>query len=268
MNQEEVQSLIEQSTTTQRFYMIDTLMDTYDKYRNAADVTSYFEICLLKMMDMPRQSDRMPNKSNVPISNPEQNIQTQHVSRETFPVTDEQQEVHKKEETQEITEVIQDKVIEPLKDDYVLQLLVGANKPEKQQDQQHFSKIQEYGMDLQWAKAANLLKHGKIMASSATYLILIVDSQAEANEINEKDCHNEFLDFTAELLQKEKKVFAVTSEQSQRVTSEFINKRSVGELPEPVSFHFEKRQEQEKVESSENAILNLFGKENVTITED
>ncbi|MEG2171257.1 MAG: DNA polymerase III subunit gamma/tau, partial [Erysipelotrichaceae bacterium] len=49
---DEVREVKVNKTTQERLDMIDILMDTYDKYRNAASVSSYFEVCLLKMMNV------------------------------------------------------------------------------------------------------------------------------------------------------------------------------------------------------------------------
>lgn len=273
MTEDEVKEVITKTSTKHRYHMIETLMDTYDKYRNAASVTSYFEICILKMMEEPQQVVTV-NTSNQPVtkqiaSSPV--IPT--VSRETNKHTelippsvelDDEVEIE-----QELPEIIENKSAHPLKDEFVLQLLVGANKPEKQSDLEKLKGIHEYTMELKWAKAANLLKNGKLMASGDTYLILIIGSQVEANEINEKDSHNEFLSFTKELLKKSKKIFAVTAEQSQRVTNNFRNRMMEGSLPKPLTFDIKKSEDSKSKEpTEEERVLELFGKDNVMITED
>lgn len=174
----------------------------------------------------------------------------------------------KMEVRSEIPPTIDNKTAHPLKDEFVLQLLVGANKPEKQSDLHNFQNIGDYTMELKWAREANLLKNGKIMASGSNYLILIVGSQAEANEINEKDSQNAFLDFSFELLKKGKKVFAVTAEQSKRVTNDFRVRMLEGNLPEPKVIHIELNTEKEKEPTEEERVIELFGKENIVITED
>lgn len=51
LNGEEVNHMIERLSRKKRFDMIHLLMETYDKYRGAANVGSYFEVCLLQMLD-------------------------------------------------------------------------------------------------------------------------------------------------------------------------------------------------------------------------
>ncbi len=184
MNQQEAEQVIRQATREQRYRMIDTLMKTYDQYRNAADVFAYFEVSLLKMMDdssffaddsketqtkpiakttaevktMPKEESKLKTKTRIdPESKPQPEI----------PLPDEDGEEIVSRETSEgkpnhaepiTTDRINDKHAQPLKDEFVLQLLVGANKPEKQHDLQQFQHINDYVFDLKWAKEANLLK--------------------------------------------------------------------------------------------------------------
>lgn len=275
LNVEEVKVVIDGATTAQRLAMIDILMETYEKYRNAANVGSYFEVCLLKMMNVETISssgNSIPENSHRSVKSKQ--VSPNSVSRETKEIQEPMYSPPEIEDEMEIPpmekipETIDNKTAHPLDDEFVLQLLVGANKPEKQQDLENFKRLPEYTMELKWAKAANLLKSCKIMASGSTYLILTVGSQAEANEINEKDSKDEFLDFTLELLNKGKKIFAVTNEQQLRVTNNFRERMNEKTLPEPKVFSIQKEKKVEKEITQEEMVIELFGKDNVMITED
>lgn len=292
LNKDEAELVVNGSGTKKRLSMIDVLMETYDKYRNAANVGSYFEVCLLKMMSIDEQTivQTQPVKQNTPVikqtivekpvyqmpnvsretsvpvkqSNPQRPMQTAEIE-----VDDHVENYYEPSIMDEIPEMIDNKTAHPLDDEFVLELLVGANKPEKQQDLMNFQRIPEYAFELKWAKAANLLKSGKIMASGSNYLILTMSSQAEANEINEKDSMNEFAEFSKELLQKTKKIFAVTAEQQKRVTNNFVIRRNDGTLPAPAVLDVKEVLKKKETEvSNEEIIVNLFGKENIIITED
>ncbi len=106
------------------------------------------------------------------------------------------------------------------------------------------------------------------MASGTTYVIVTVNSQATANEINENDSHEVFANFTKKLFLKQKKVFAITQEQSQRVTGLFRSHMQSGTLPEPITFAVSEDEQVEKEPTKEEIIMDLFGKDNVMITED
>lgn len=357
MQLDEVHDFVKKASMQHRFLMIDALMDAYDKYRNAASISSYFEICLLRMMDLDQSIGSRSSNNNVEkqnIDNEMLNQQQQvskyafhdnrenrktdidsdynvsklqgglrndsasngvNVSRETIEnnnsdlidedtndtLTDnslsedfssmprikddsvketanDQSLVNRNENNSEITDNTPENRIgeteeivhssQPLSNDYVLQLLVGANKPEKQADMNKFQNIHRYTMELQWARMANLLKNGKIFASAESYLVLIVNNQAEANEINESDSRNEFIAFSEELFQKQKKIFAITNDQSVRVTDDFRKRMADGTLPLPITFQAKKSVEKTKEASQEELMIDLFGEENILITED
>ncbi len=350
MQLSEVTALNEKASVRSRYEMIDILMETYDKYRNAASIASYFEICLLKMMEKNSNeadkrsfiegrdavksgkpslsnssiSDHSPSaelNSSVGESSSPQTDCSSDVSRETSSIAegkgmkqapmqeppqlldlddvddcgeiedvnesitdetrpDEPEDRVQTEATGNITDQVsvthnptksefKENSPKPLQDEYVLQLLVGANKPEKQSDMEQFQQIHRYTMELQWARVANLLKNSRIFASAESYMVLIVNNQAEANEINESDSRNEFVSFSSELLKKQKKIFAITNEQSLRVTEEFRNRRNSGTLPSPIHFQLNVNKEVKEAEpSQEDIMIDLFGKENILITEE
>ena len=377
MQLKEVRTLNEKISLRSRYEMIDILMETYDKYRNAASIASYFEICLLKMMEdnssaqgetvvtngrkdnLTVTGEQRTKRPSIPTRNQSdirleirkdseslndvdvkradagnqtagvasdgnevlsQIDKTSNVSRETseslvaneikqapmqeppqlldlddvndcrdygddesidddkLPESERRMQAEDAENvSDQMTAVINtpinsefaDHSPKPLQDEYVLQLLVGANKPEKQSDMEQFQQIHRYTMELQWARVANLLKNSKLFASGESYLVLIVNNQAEANEINESDSRNEFVSFSSELLKKQKKIFAITNEQSLRVTDEFRNRRNSGTLPSPIQFQVDVNKEVKASEpSQEDIMIDLFGKENILITEE
>lgn len=296
LNGEEVNHMIERLSRKKRFDMIHLLMETYDKYRGAANVGSYFEVCLLQMLDddviQKNESVQvMPVKSESKQAIIKQDL-NKNVSRETFepkkekkileiPEDDEPYDldVSITEDNQELelhTQVISSvdvpntsKTIKPLDDDFILGLLAGANKPEKSQDIKDFYRIAEYMLDLTWAKSANLLKNSMIVGSGSNYIVISVDNQAEANEINEADSKNEFNAFIQELLHKNKKIFAISKEHQTRIIREFKERMINGTLPEPIQIETVKIEKKEIVEKTqEETILDLFGEENIIITEE
>ena len=99
---------------------------------------------------------------------------------------------------------------------------------------ENFKHIEEYTINLKWAKFANLIKHGKIVGAGSNYIVLAVDNQAEANQINELDSNNELCAFLQELLKKSKKIFAISAEQNKRVIGAFKERMVNGTLPDPI----------------------------------
>ncbi len=126
--------------------------------------------------------------------------------------------------------------------------------------------LADYYHDPDWAKEANLLRNSLIVASGEQYLILAVDNQAIANQINELDSDNKFLSFMNLILSKSKKVFAITAAHQKEVVQEFVRRQKSGTLPEPMSF--ELKEEKEEVKSDREIVIELFGEENLIIEED
>ena len=153
--------------------------------------------------------------------------------------------------------------------EFVLGLLAGANKPEKAKDSQHFQKIPEFMLDFKYAKYGSLLKNAGIVGSGNTYIVVCVDNQAVANEINEMDSKNEFHDFITVLMEKNKKIFAISADQQKYVIKEFKDRMIAGTLPEPIQIEAVTIERKEVKElTQEEAVLDLFGQENIIITEE
>lgn len=290
LNAEEVQLLITEKSRKERFAMIHLLMETYDKYRSAANVGSYFEVCMLQMLDIEEQAvsqSTVSAKKPIAVTNVKKEITNKNVSRETLkekPIIDIPVETHldlglEEETSTEITNTVtpqamekpisSNKAAKPLEQEFILSLLAGANKPEKAEDMKQFARIPEYMIDFTWAKSASLLRGSSIVASGTNYIVVCVSNQAVANEINELDSKNEFHDFIEELLKKNKKLFAICLDQQKAVIKEFKDRMIAGTLPEPATvetIHSQRMEEAEK--SQEEVVLDLFGADNIIITEE
>ena len=243
LNEDEIHAAKLQKSTKERLLMIDELMNTYDKYRFASNVQSYFEVCLLNMMTLEDKNE--------------------YVSRETVS-SDDNKEIKEilnenideiKEETNSITR----KEIKGLDQEFVLSLLVGAKKTFKIEDLTKLNQLSNYYLSPAWARYANLLRDMNLVASGDQYIIIAVQNQVTANEINEQDAQGAFIDFMEVLLEKKKKVFAITKEEHKSVINEFIQRRKTNTLPQPAQIDLE--------EDSLELIKKLFGEENIEIKE-
>lgn len=259
-------------STKERLKMIEYLMDAYDKYRFAANVGSYFEVCLLNMMEPEVQTAVVSQsvvktevKKNVSreTSRPIQSApaETFYIPEPDYDSTPQEIIIEKKAPV-----IRESKSAKPLKDETILRLLVGANKAYKQADADKMSALEEYYHDPAWAKEANLLRSSKIVASGDQYVVLSVDNQAIANQINELDSDNKFLSFMNLVLSKSKKVFAITAVHQKEVIKEFVLRQKNGTLPEPIHFDIEEEKKEEK--SDREIVVELFGEENLIIKED
>lgn len=259
-----------------RLQMIDVLMETMEKYRMASDVSSYFEIAVLKMMNETPVSAVSSVQMAVSQAEPEQKVSfsepepiptvVMSVSRETKREQPEEKQIEKPAKPAK-----RKKEPEPVlayEDEYIIALLAGANKQHKQQDLEKFSQLPAYLNELEWVKYANALKHAVIVGSGVNYLVLAVDSPLEAREINELERDEELERFIHELLGIQKKVFAIDEQQRKQVIQKFKEHMQQGTLPEPVRVELKQNNTGEKHEpTTEEKLTDLFGGEIVMMEE-
>lgn len=265
---EVIRNILADVPAAKRLHMIDILMETLEKYRIASDAASYFEIAMLKMMEVPEAvnvvepvSMKQPEAVvSMPKADPDP-IPTvvMSVSRET-----------PEEQPKKVKKTKKTKAQEPVtyEDEYIIALLAGANKQHKQSDLEHFNDISSYLNELDWVKYANALKHAVIVGSGINYLVLSVESPLEAREINDLEANDNMEDFIKVLLGVQKKVFAIDERQRQQVIQKFKEHMQQGTLPEPVQVKLTQRKQDEQNEpTTEEKLTDLFGDEIIMMEE-
>lgn len=265
---EVIRNILADVPAAKRLHMIDILMETLEKYRIASDAASYFEIAMLKMMEVPEAvnvvepvSMKQPEAVvSMPKADPDP-IPTvvMSVSRET-----------PEEQPKKVKKTKKTKAQEPVtyEDEYIIALLAGANKQHKQSDLEHFNDIASYLNELDWVKYANALKHAVIVGSGINYLVLSVESPLEAREINDLEANDNMEDFIKVLLGIQKKVFAIDERQRQQVIQKFKELMQQGTLPEPVQVKLTQRKQDEQNEpTTEEKLTDLFGDEIIMMEE-
>ena len=265
---EVIRNILEDVPAAKRLHMIDILMETLEKYRIASDAASYFEIAMLKMMEVPEAVNVVEPVSmkqpevvvSMPKADPDP-IPTvvMSVSRET-----------PEEQPKKVKKTKKTKAQEPVtyEDEYIIALLAGANKQHKQSDLEHFNDIASYLNELDWVKYANALKHAVIVGSGINYLVLSVESPLEAREINDLEANDNMEDFIKVLLGVQKKVFAIDERQRQQVIQKFKELMQQGTLPEPVQVKLTQRKQDEQNEpTTEEKLTDLFGDEIIMMEE-
>ena len=243
LNKDEIHDAKLGRSIKERLSMIEELIKAYDQYRFASNIQSYFEVCLLNMMSI---EDKEVNVSRETSS-------TDDIS--DIPETAEESVIDSPPETKQSVK----KEIKGLDHEYMLSLLVGANKTYKHEDLSKLEKLSNYYLSPAWARYANLLRDMNLVASGKEYIIVGVKNEAIANEINELDAQGAFIDFMEVLLSKKKKVFAITNEEQKQLINEFIQRQKSHTLPEAASVKLE--------EDSLELVKNLFGEENIEIKE-
>ncbi|MBM6653043.1 DNA polymerase III subunit gamma/tau [Faecalitalea cylindroides] len=277
-HKEVIEKYLLKSPSPFRFNVLNELMDVFNKYNYASNVLDYLETALLKSIsnsyeikskithDVIEDSDR-ENKENFAKS-----------SDLSYDSTSEKSEIDKKvpknsentgiSELETISDVSRETLKEVgnkdskiiLNDEYILQLLVGANKTERKIDTAKMDERNMYLADLEYAKYANSLRNIAIVASGDKYIVVAVRSELEAKEINEMQLTQGFEDFMEQVLGKAKKIFAIDHIQQTRVLEEFKERMIQGTLPEPVDVIISRSNssDKEKKLSEEEQMIELF----------
>lgn len=260
-----------------RLAVLDSLMDTYNKFHYVSNVLDYIETGLLKTISQSYE-EKSPVKQEISeMKTSEKSEQSYDSPSEKQVKSDENHTISYKQrkkapdlpsdvsrETSKQSEIKDSKII--LEDMFLLQLLVGANKQERANDNKKYEQINQFTSDLTYMRPANLLNHTQIIASGDTYLLVATRSDVASKEINEYENTIGFQNFTEKLLGKEKKVFSMDVEQCNRVIQDFKVRMNNHTLPDPAEIVCEKKADDSGQMKEENPIQSIFS--NVEVRED
>lgn len=277
-HKEVIEKYLLKSPSPFRFNVLNELMDVFNKYNYASNVLDYLETALLKSISNSYEIKSKTTHDVIEDSDGENEENFAKSSDLSYDLTSEKSEIDKKvpknsentgiSELETISDVSRETLKEVgnkdskiiLNDEYILQLLVGANKTERKIDTAKMDERNMYLADLEYAKYANSLRNIAIVASGDKYIVVAVRSELEAKEINEMQLTQGFEDFMEQVLGKAKKIFAIDYIQQTRVLEEFKERMIQGTLPEPVDVIISRSNssDKEKKLSEEEQMIELF----------
>lgn len=277
-HKEVIEKYLLKSPSPFRFNVLNELMDVFNKYNYASNVLDYLETALLKSISNSYEIKSKTTHDVIEDSDRENKENFAKSSDLSYDLTSEKSEIDKKvpknsentgiSELETISDVSRETLKEVgnkdskiiLNDEYILQLLVGANKTERKIDTAKMDERNMYLADLEYAKYANSLRNIAIVASGDKYIVVAVRSELEAKEINEMQLTQGFEDFMEQILGKAKKIFAIDHIQQTRVLEEFKERMIQGTLPEPVDVIISRSNssDKEKKLSEEEQMIELF----------
>ena len=277
-HKEVIEKYLLKSPSPFRFNVLNELMDVFNKYNYASNVLDYLETALLKSISNSYEIKSKTTHDVIEDSDRENKENFAKSSDLSYDLTSEKSEIDKKvpknsentgiSELETISDVSRETLKEVgnkdskiiLNDEYILQLLVGANKTERKIDTAKMDERNMYLADLEYAKYANSLRNIAIVASGDKYIVVAVRSELEAKEINEMQLTQGFEDFMEQVLGKAKKIFAIDHIQQTRVLEEFKERMIQGTLPEPVDVIISRSNssDKEKKLSEEEQMIELF----------
>lgn len=282
MNKDMIRKYFRSAPIHFRIQCMEELMDTYNKYTYASNALDYLEASLLKISSYsyePKSTKIESEYDNNSDIEEEDNYETSYddgsdnsdIIEKSSEIVDKNKVLEKSEisdvsrETLKQSENTDNKII--LNDDFVVQLLVGANKMERNIDTTKFNNIGQFTSSLEFGKYAASLRNSIIMASGSNYIVVCASSEIFAKQINEFELNYGYEDFMEVLLGKAKKVFALDKTQQARVLDTFKEKMISGNLPEPFQVHLRRKESvTENNMSVEDHMKSLFP--NIEIKED
>ena len=282
MNKDMIRKYFKSAPIHFRIQCMEELMDTYNKYTYASNALDYLEASLLKISSYSYELKSNKFKSEYDNNSDieeEDNYETSYddgsdnsdIIEKSSKIVDKNKVLEKSEisdvsrETLKQSENADNKII--LNDDFVVQLLVGANKMERNIDTTKFNNIGQFTSSLEFGKYAASLRNSIIMASGSNYIVVCASSEIFAKQINEFELNYGYEDFMEVLLGKAKKVFALDKTQQARVLDTFKEKMISGNLPEPFQVHLKRKESiKENNMSIEDHMKSLFP--NIEIKED
>lgn len=257
MNKDMIRKYFRSAPIHFRIQCMEELMDTYNKYTYASNALDYLEASLLKISSYsyePKSTKIESEYDNNSDIEEEDNYETSYddssdnsdIIEKNCEIVDKNKALEKSEisdvsrETLKQSENTDNKII--LNDDFVVQLLVGANKMERNIDTTKFNNIGQFTSSLEFGKYAASLRNSIIMASGSNYIVVCASSEIFAKQINEFELNYGYEDFMEVLLGKAKKVFALDKTQQARVLDTFKEKMISGNLPEPFQVHLRRKE--------------------------
>ncbi len=225
--------LLRMYSSSKLLNFIDLLVETQAKYKEATSALTYFEVCLLKMME--ESVDKPTVQKEVIV---ERKVTT---------------------ETNTANEMSSNLEYVDYSDEQYFEILTKANKKIKEIDNKIISNLPSDSFTTKENKLLALVKKAVIMASSESDIILTVNDRMQANTLNETENNKIIKDLLSKYLQNQKGVIAVTQEQSDYLITYFLSHRNNKQQPQQVK--------EEKQSTTEERLTSLFGKDGFDIVE-
>ncbi len=220
-------------------------------YKNASSLTNAFEVtCLSAAVEST-------GKPAVPVKITK--VQEKPAEKKEI-ITEPASEPESEPEPEPVIPAVQQK---ELPEEEILSILVQCSKACKQVDEPAYGTVNMIA-SAEDMKYTTLLKQARLGASGEDVLLLVTAESSAANRINDRKMNEELYFFIKKRLGIDKMIFAITESAFRSASREFVRKMKAGELPEKKQITRYAANEV-KIKSTEDKVMDLFGKENVEI---
>lgn len=255
-----VQKLCQNFSQRDLTALIDLFVDVLEKSRYSQNTQTFFELALIKgsQLDFVSRPSE-PERNVVPAqSKPKPEIVATTAETETLP--------DMKPDTEDITSegpdlTIPGEIIEVagIDDLELVAYMLSADKENKQQDLEAYSRLSDYYTDERWMKVSNLLKTAQIVLSGEHFVFVAVSHPSRLQQFRDPDLAGDLIEFSQQLFSHPKQIFAISDEQFQKTVQLFRNLSSTHQLPQPKRVqppHIEKKAADQTVDAT---LFELYG---------
>lgn len=280
---EEVKHILSLKSADHLLKMIDIFIETMDKYRNASNIHSYFEVALLKIMAMGGEPVRIEKRASqeVPKVKPVEPETEQKHSKQDLdetqkgsdennesetPIDSEQEELSLQLDTDEsdIPKSVEEELL--LSDFDIVRFMVAGDKTMRTNEIALWNRLSDYIHEIEWAKAARMIADGSVLVTNEQFVVISIPYEEVVKEVNSKSNEVVLRKLMVEIVKQPRKVYAITKEQEERSIALFRELWSTGKLPDPMIIHLQPLQKTIKAEetiSVDQRLVSLFGEGNV-----
>ena len=229
----------------------EELEDIISREKQNESFISYLELCLIKMANNKKIENKIERVVEEKVEIVKQETSTkqetpqEEIIEEVAPVSQEEP----KEEINEESYIVEPEI------DYLLAILLDANKDLKISDQIIYNKLDLYVYEAEKRKFYQMLVGTDLFASNKD-AIIISGNKAQADNINTKINNEELYYFLNSEFGIDKMVFAIDNETKKKLIEMYKN-TPPQERNKPV--YVEKYQKKQQDLSSQEKLMNLFG---------
>ena len=240
LSAEQAKKLTVQFTTEQLLRFIENLVEAQGRYRDASNALSYFEVCVLKMMN---------HDERTAVPQPEKPVSETRTEPKPKPV--------KEEEEPQQPEYVE------YTDERLYEILTQASKAIKEQDRAGIAGALFADLPFEENRLVELVKGADIMASSPDNVILVVDDRLKANTINEKNNKKKIEELFSSCLATGKDLYAITRDHQAFMINYFKAHKNQPARPAETD-----QPQEEAVQEGDEKLVSLFGKDGFDVVEE
>lgn len=239
LRKEQVLDLVDEIDTSVALEMINILLEAQSEYRYVNNISSLFQVTLLKMLSTKKKQP-IPQKAEVkeePIKLVEPKIVQPTINEEPIPqnvTKQEEPEIKNVSETETVpllNELVNSGEKNRLSEETIIKLMVIGDKEMKLAMVEKWKNLESYKMHPSIGKHATLLASGRPYIMNSTLLILEYQFAHDAEKVNFIANQKSLTSMIKMISGIEIKVYAICRNESYEASRKFMELRQLSKLP-------------------------------------